>query len=1046
MARLSNHLSAWLFLAGLIALADGEWPSSAFHGLYVVLLLISWRWLPRRMVPLFTAILMVLAVIPGVVVLIRPGFPSFGDHFGRTWTTLSLAAAGLWFARQQIVRQRRVQMRRQLHARVVRRTAQLRRANRRLLDEMHVRESTERRLVESEMHLESLIDHLALHVIRKDRNGIFTYASQSFCELLGRSSEEVIGHKDTEFYPPLSAAKYRQDDLRVMTTRQVIDTIEVNPHPDGSRSYVQVLKAPEINAAGDVVGVQAVFWDVTARQQSEVELRRSEARKRALFEAVGDGILLVDPQGRIVEANPSVEELFRLPMQDVIGRRLKDLARPAEPGAAGLWPPQGLTQRCEIDLVRSDGEPLAAEAVAHPIPLDDAPGWAIVVRDITLRRAAARALEAAKNAAEAANQAKSRFVAGVSHELRTPLGAMMGVSQLLSDTALNPIQQQYVMLLGQAAEMLNGVIDDLLDFSKIEADRLHLESHPFDLVEAIGTAVKCLGPKASAKQLKLLLDIDPRLPSRAIGDSLRLRQVVMNLVGNAIKFTEQGYVLVRLRQTDGQHEDGLRLSLDLEVVDTGIGIPEERQAAIFDAFEQADSSTTRRFGGTGLGLAITDRIVRLMGGTIEVFSRSGEGSTFRVKLSLVRDPDEPRTAEGQATGSANADHSASVLILGFDEPEQTALAHVAARAGLLAESAPSAGGPTRAEPLPSAVLAPFGQALPAKLRSVRTLWVAPSPTPASQAHETVLVYPVLHTEILLALQAASADIRSHEAAATSAPMPAVQASEQPSQGRAILLADDSPLNRAVIGDLLRAAGFQVSLAEDGRQALQLAQQGAFDVILMDLQMPELDGLQAAMQIRERLTEQARRLPPIIALTAHVTDEYREQCLQAGLSKYVTKPVRRSELLSAIEISLAENGSRQTDSEIESDAESPPPSDHLPPWLGRLVARLGMPIDQSSSAAGLVRTELQQQADLITAAEANGDFKGLRRGAHTLKSAFGYLESEEAARSASRLENAAERGDASSCRHDVPEVLQWVSHWLAELSPYLATPLASGDPR
>ncbi|NMC19459.1 MAG: PAS domain-containing protein, partial [Thermogutta sp.] len=442
------------------------------------------------------------------------------------------------------------------------RTRELREANRMLEEEIQRRENIEKGLRDSQALYYSLVENLPVHVLRKNREGRFTFANSSFCRLLGRPLGEILGKTDFDFYPPDLASKYRRDDRRVMESGRLFEDIEQYER-DGALRYVQVMKSPVRDAAGDVVGVQAVFWDVT---------------------------------------------------DQIIARRT---------------------------------------------------------------------LEQAKQAAEEASRSKSFFVANMSHEIRTPMNAILGMAQLLAQTPLTGEQRDYLQIIREAGETLLALINSILDFSKIEAGRLELESVEFSLREELGNTMKGLALRAHSKRLELAYRVDPAVPDALLGDPVRLRQVIVNLVDNAVKFTERGEVVVEVtapRRLDGEVE------LQFTVRDTGIGIPPEKRESIFAAFEQADKSTTRRFGGTGLGLAICKRLVELMGGRIGVESTPGEGSTFSFTARFATVA-EPRTQTPPA--DLRAYGGQRILVVDDNRTNRRIVQEMLAQWGLASEAAES---------------------------------------------------------------------------------------------------------------------------------------------------------------------------------------------------------------------------------------------------------------------------------------------------------------------------------------------------------------------
>ena len=536
--------------------------------------------------------------------------------------------------------QTEIDQRQRLEQRLIRKLEQLKAETAR-------RQRIEQALGTAEAQFGSLIDSLSLHLIRKDQEGRFLYASPSFCKLIGRSLEEIRGKTDSDLFPKHLAEKYRHDDERVLATKEKFEDVEIHPRPGGGKMHVQVMKMPILDAAGQVVGVQGLFWDVTDQKVAEIELRESEARKKAIFEASMDCIIFADEHGAIVEFNHAAEDAFQYPRREVIGKDMTEVLVPPElrerqranllrfSGAGEMGSMMG--RRLEVRMMRKNGNQFDAEMTTQPIPLQGSVGYAVFVRDITGRKQAEIALRQAKEAAEAANQSKGAFLANMSHEIRTPMNAIIGMTELVLDTELADAQREYLEMVRESGNSLLGLLNDILDFSKIEAGKLTLERVEFELRKTLDECLKSMRFRASQKHLELQWQVAADTPDRLIGDPQRLRQVLLNLVSNGIKFTEQGQISVNIRtETRLKQEAVLRFT----VTDTGIGIPPQKHEKIFEAFEQADATTTRRFGGTGLGLSICKRLVALMKGKIGLQSQVGHGTTFhftaRFKLAGER--------------------------------------------------------------------------------------------------------------------------------------------------------------------------------------------------------------------------------------------------------------------------------------------------------------------------------------------------------------------------------------------------------------------------
>ena len=520
-------------------------------------------------------------------------------------------------------------------------------------------------------------------------------------------------------------------------------------------------------------------------------------------------------------------------------------------------------------------------------------------------------LRAALHAADAASDAKSRFLATVSHEIRTPLNAVSGMTQLLLDTRLNSEQREFARTVHSNAEALSILIGDLLDTSKIEAGQVDLEAMPFDLWELVEGVVEILVVRADIKGVELILDLAPDAPRSLVGDRNRLRQVLMNLVGNAVKFTEQGHVIVRLRSR--LSADGRAATLILSVIDTGVGIPGEAQHRIFEPFVQADTSTVRRYSGTGLGLNISRSLVQLMGGTLSLESTPGRGSTFEVQVTLP-------LADTQPAAEFNPASLADIEVM-LKVPNETARE-------TMGQLLRFAGASVRPVTATDEVFDIIGQKRAARvlildeplqdttaIEFARTVWQGRASRAASNVGVVLLcslrsmiarhvgtygivtgVYkPVKPARLVQAVrQAAGLEVEEQKAVAADRP---AETRGGPVPIR-ILLVEDNRDNWALATRILASAGYDVELAEDGVKAVELATVFRYDLILMDVEMPQMDGIEAARRIRDHERAASQQPVPIVALTAHAVEDVRQQARAAGMDDYMTKPVQRQQLLEA----------------------------------------------------------------------------------------------------------------------------------------------------
>ncbi|MFO1150683.1 MAG: ATP-binding protein [Alsobacter sp.] len=629
------------------------------------------------------------------------------------------------------------------------------------------------------------------------------------------------------------------------------------------------------------------------------ELRESEERYRSLLEGQDDLIQRRDARGRLTYVNEAYAALAGRAAETLLGTSFELTRDPAS-----------------LDAPRTAGSSSYDEAIVtpygvrwiswHDTAIAGPYGTEIqsVGRDVTERMIAERALAETRMRAVAASEAKSRFLATMSHEIRTPLNGVLGMADLLAGTEITPEQRTYVEAVKTSGEALLSIIDEILDFSKIEAGKLELVHERFDLLALVEGTVELLAPRAQGKGIAVAAYVAPDVPRHVLGDAARLRQVLTNLVGNAVKFTEAGGVGLAVQR------EGERIAFS--VSDTGMGIPEDRLASIFDEFEQADGSASRRHSGTGLGLAISKRLVSIMGGELTVSSRLGEGSSFRfcVDLPTLAEQDPGRPGFSALQGK-------SVLFVSMTAFESSFIAQRLGEAGASvtrAADAPSALAKLGEGPRPDVVMVDggVGEASAREIASrsralgVQRRLVLLSPferrsfgAPGALGFDAYLMKPV--REASLAERVAAEDAVASRPRGLGAPKPATPAAP----GLNILLAEDNEINALLATRLLERNGARITWARDGLEAVELFRASLegevqrFDVILMDVRMPGLDGHEAVRRIRAMEREQAAPRSRIVALTANAFDEDRRLALSAGMDETVSKPIDEASLIVAL---------------------------------------------------------------------------------------------------------------------------------------------------
>jgi len=782
------------------------------------------------------------------------------------------------------------------------------------------RKRAEEALRETNEYLENLFNYANAPIIVWDPQFRITRFNHAFESLTGRRAQDVIGKSLEILFPP-DLVESPMNLIRKTPGGERWETVEISIlHLDGSLRTALWNSATIFAPDGKTpLATIAQGHEITERKRAEQALREAEEQFRLLFAATPLPIFLWDLETlQYLEVNDAAVSHSGYSRDELLKMKVMDLLPPE--AAAGIVAQMQALHNQSGDRGQGrhrlkDGRVVDVEVDAHALHFRGRRAVLGVIQDITERKRAEAANLAAKEAAEAGNRAKSNFLAAMSHEIRTPMNAIVGMTDLVLDTDLSRQQRDDLNTVKASADFLLNIINDILDFSKIEARKLDLECIEFSLKDSVDGAVKSLGVRAAEKNLELVCRYERDVPAAVRGDPGRLRQVLVNLVGNSIKFTEHGEVMVQVAKLSETAED---VQLHFSVSDTGIGIPREKQKAIFEAFTQADASSTRRFGGTGLGLTISSQLVEMMGGRIWVESELGKGSTFHFEVRLG-------TAEPVAERAAPLDtaclQNMPVLVVDDNAINRRILAEMMSRWGMsptltaggaaalaLMQEAQAAGRPFPLVIVDAQMPDMNGFTLAERIKLdprlggaiIMMLTSGGQRGDAARCLElgvsAYLTKPISESDLLMAtLQV----LGKGEPAAGQAQLITRHSLGEGRKRLRVLVAEDNGVNQILAKRLVEKQGHSAVLVASGREALEALERETFDLVLMDVQMPDVDGLEAATAIRQRERHTGAHLP-IIAMTAGAMQGDKERCLEAGMDAYVSKPVNVSELFTAIE--------------------------------------------------------------------------------------------------------------------------------------------------
>jgi PAS domain S-box-containing protein len=950
-------------------------------------------------------------------------------------------------------------------------------------------------LQESEAGTRSIIDNAMDGIITIDNQGRVVEFNPAAEKMFGFEREEVLGQRlEDRIVPPSLREGHRRGIAHFLATGegrligQRIETIGLRK--DGSEFPIDL--AITVLRPQRPPLLTAYVRDLSQLKQTAQMLAQSNSQVQAILDAATQiAIIATDPEGRITLFNRGAERMLGYQAEEVVGvctpelfhvaaelaehaRRLtEEFGIPIEGfGALAERARRGDHEEREWTYLKKGGGGLTVNLAVTAVhdPTGQITGYLGVATDVTERRRASLTLQRAKEAAEAANRAKSDFLANMSHEIRTPMNGILGMTQLALDSDLTAEQRDYLLMVKTSAESLLTVINDILDFSKIEAGKLELDPVEFELRDVVADTVRSLSLRANAKKLELACHVPADVPEFVVGDPFRLRQVLVNLVGNAIKFTERGEVVVRVQaereagRDEGEPaapvplQPGGDIVLHFTVSDTGIGIAPEKLPYIFDAFVQVDSSATRRHGGTGLGLTITGRLVERMGGRLWAESDPGRGSTFHFTLQLkLQDrspsrllPHRPPYLQGLPVLVVD-DNATNRRIMEDLLTSWLLKVRVADSADLALaelEAAAAVNDPFPLVLLDAHMPGQDGFALAAEIRgrshlSTPKLLMLSSANRAGDSEKCqalgigqLLIKPVKPSDLLDALLRLLDAVPSASGKNPRPPVACVPSQgvvvevekedagrrSAPARGLRVLLAEDNAVNQQLVLAVLEKQDHRVVVVDNGVAAVEAVERETFDLVLMDVQMPRMNGLEATRAIRVSEREREKHVP-IVAMTAHAMKGAREECLEAGMDAYLSKPVQMAELVRVMKELTRPSGRPCS----QSVAFNPEP----------LRQRIGNDEELLRELIAMFQEDGPRMLEHVREAVGVGDAAAVERAAHLLKGSASNFAAETVVRAAQRVEDMGRAGDLSEASDAVRFLEESLRSFLRAVDSWLA---------